>query len=121
MFRTSTAGHRSGALRQGDQVAVRDSLGHRPAEGDEFPGAGALVLVPVPDELKGPPQIELGTFQGDETAAPEGVPQGQPGDAADTETGFDGALDRFGMFQFETHRERRVMMTQRLIERLARS
>ena len=73
--------------------------GHRPA-GATNSRAPALWCLCRCQTIERPPQIELGTFQGDGLPAPEGVPAGPAGDAADAETGFDGALDRFGMFQF---------------------
>jgi hypothetical protein len=67
-----------------------------------------------------PAQVEFGRLDGHQAATSEGLAQRQARDAGNAETELDGALDGFGMFEFEPDPSSRVLMAQRLIEGLAR-
>jgi hypothetical protein len=54
----------------------------------------------MPDEVKCRAD-RVRSFDGHQAAAPEGFAQRQARDAADAETELDGALDRFGMLEFQ--------------------
>jgi hypothetical protein len=92
-----------------------------PAQFEEGAHAGSMELVTVPDKIEGSPEIQRWRFDLDQTATPECVAQCQARNAAEPQPALHGPLDGLGMLQFQPDLKRRMMVTERLIEGLART
>ncbi|MNP66254.1 hypothetical protein D3C76_1619410 [compost metagenome] len=75
----------------------------------------------MPDEIELSRQVQVRSFHRDQAAATESIPQRQSRNAAYPQAGFHGALDGFGVFQFEADIERTTVMAHGLVERQARA